>query len=109
MPYDEKVNIANKLHKQFVHPRSERLIKFVKDASETDNEFINSIRSVESSCNIYQRYKEPALVDFSLAKDFSETIAMDFKPFRRMHFFTLSIMLLNIVKLISSLEREKTL
>lgn len=100
MPYKEKVNVANKLHKHFVHPRSDRLIKFVKDASVTGNEFINSIRSVESSCNTCQHYKKPALVGFSLAKDFNETVTMDVKPFRGMHFFTLSIMLLDIVKLI---------
>ena len=98
MSYKEKANVAKKLHKQFVHPRWDRLIKFVKDASVTDNEFINSIRSVESSCNTCQHYKKPALK--TLAKDFNETVAMDVKPFRGMHFFTLSIMLLDIVKLI---------
>ena len=36
-----------------------------------------------------QYYKKPALcplVGFSLAKDFNETVTMDLKPFRRVHF-----------------------
>ena len=71
MPHNKKANAANELHKQFPHLRSDRLIKLVKDAGVTDNEFINSVRSVESSCDTCQRYKKPALrpvVGFSLAK-----------------------------------------
>ena len=56
----------------------------------TDTEFINSIRSVESSCDTCQHYTKPAVhpvVGFSLVEGFNETVAMDLKPFRRVHFF----------------------
>ena len=100
MQQGRKVNIANKLHKQFAHSRSDLLIKLVKDAGVTENEFINSIRSVQSSCDTSQHYKKPAVcpvVGFSLAKDFNETVAMDLKLFKGAHFFTLLMMLLDIV------------
>ena len=61
MPHNEKVNVANKLHLQFAHLRSDHLIKLVKYADVTDNEFIKSVRSVESSCDTCQHYKKPAL------------------------------------------------
>ena len=71
IPHNEKANVINKLHKQFAHPRADRLITLVKDAGKTGNEFINSIKSVESSCDTCQCYKKPALcpaVGFSIAK-----------------------------------------
>ena len=46
IPYDKKVNVSNKLYKQFAHPRSDQsirsdqLIKLVKFAGVIGNEFI---------------------------------------------------------------------
>ena len=64
IPHDEKVNVTNELHKQFAYPRSDWLITLVKDSGVTDNEFINSIRSVESSWDIMSVLQEASSLSF---------------------------------------------
>ena len=81
MSADKVINVANNY-------KNGLLI----NAGVTDNEFINTIRSVEVSCYTCQSSKEPAVcpvVGFSIAENFNQTVAMDLKPFRSVHFLTL--------------------
>lgn len=81
----EKQRIAVKLHKQFAHPRSERLKKLIKDSG-VDDEYLNkSIDKVGIECQICTKYKRQAerpVVSFSLARNFNELVSMDLKFFK---------------------------
>ena len=78
----EKQQITMKLHKQFGHPKSSRLMGLVKTSGIT---FLDSVKELVQSCEICLRYKKAnlrSIVGFSLVHDFNETVAMDLKPFR---------------------------
>ena len=86
----EKQQIAVKLHKQFGHPKSSRLIDLIKTSGITDKNFIDIVKELDEKCDICLRYKKPKsrpVVGFSLAHDFNETVAMDLKPFRNVYIF----------------------
>ena len=73
-----------KLHQQFAHAPSKRIISLVKDANVEDQELFKSIIDAEDNCQICKRYKRPQLkpaVGFSLAKDFHETVSTDLKTY----------------------------
>ena len=81
-----------KLHKQFGHPKSSRLINLIKTSGITDSIFLDSVKELDQSCEICLRYKKSNLrpiVGFSLAHDFNETVTMDLKPFRNVYIFHL--------------------
>ena len=78
----DKKKIAVKLHKQFSHPRSNKLHKLLGDRDIKDRELFNLIEKVEADCVIGRQYKRPMpkpIVTFSLAKEFNESVAMDIK------------------------------
>ena len=86
----EKKQIAMKLHKQFGHPKSSKLIDLIKTSGITDTSFLELVKELDQNCDICLRYKRPQLrpvVGFSLAHDFNETVAMDLKPFRNIYIF----------------------
>ena len=69
-----KRKVALKLHQQFAHAPSKRIISLVKDANVEDHEL--SIIDAEDNCQICERYKRLQLkpaIGFSLAKDFKVT------------------------------------
>ena len=73
---------ARKLHHQFAHPSSKRLINYIKNAGIDDSELFNCIENVTQSCNTCKRYKRPSprpIVMFPLATQFNETVALDLK------------------------------
>ena len=86
--------IGIKLHKQFGHPKSARLIDLIKTAGISDKDLLDMVKDLDKSCEICMRYKSCELcmrykrpssrpvVGFSLAHDFNETVAMDLKQFR---------------------------
>ena len=79
---------AVKLHEQFAHARSERLIKLLKDGGVTDKEFFKCIEDVEKKCVICQQYKRPPpkpVVCFPRARSPNINIAMDLKAFGEKH------------------------
>ena len=81
----EKKYIAIKLHKQFGHPKSARLIDLIKTAGISDKDLLDMVKDLDKSCEICMRYKRPSsrpVVGFSLSHDFKETVAMDLKQFR---------------------------
>ena len=78
----DKKKIAVKLHKQFSHPRSNKLHKLLRDGDIKDRELFNLIEKVEADCVICRQYKRPMpkpIVTFSFAKEFNESVAMDIK------------------------------
>ena len=81
----DKKKIAVKLHKQFSHPRGNKLHKLhklLRDGDTKDRELFNLIEQVEADCVISRQYKHlmPKLViTFSFAKEFNEPVAMDVK------------------------------
>lgn len=76
----EKINMSRKLHKQFGHASSEKLINLLKKAGNTDKDIFKCIEKVVSECVTCQRYKKPAprpVVCFPRATDHNQTVAMD--------------------------------
>ena len=102
----EKQQIAIKLHRQFGHPESSRLIDLVKSAGISDNEFLDLSKNFYESCEICIHYKKPKsrpVVGLSLAHDINNTVAMDLKSFRNGY-----ILHLNKIKCLSKdLFKEK--
>ena len=76
----EKYKVALKLHRQFSHPRSERLLSLLQDCEINDKELKSHIKDLDEKCEIcikYKRTKPRPVVGFPLAKAFNETMAMD--------------------------------
>ena len=48
----EKQQIAVKLHKQFGHPKSSRLIDLIKSLGITDNFFFDIAKELDQSCDM---------------------------------------------------------
>ena len=75
---EEKRKTAIKLHKQFAHPRSDQLIKLIKDGGIEDRDLFSMIQEVEATCEICIKYKKPhsrPVVGFSLGKEFNDTVS----------------------------------
>ena len=78
----EKKYIAIKLHKQFGHPKSARLIDLIKTAGISDKDLLDMVKDLDKSCEICMRYKRPSsrpVVEFSVAHGFNETVAINLK------------------------------
>ena len=78
----ERHRIAVKIHKQFGHPRYNKLRKLVSDAGVSDPKFFETLEDVEKSCDICKRFKKGPLrpvVGFDMAKVFNEVVALDLK------------------------------
>ena len=48
-----------KLHKQYGHPKSSRLIDLIKTSGITDSTFLDSVKELNQSCEICLCYKKP--------------------------------------------------
>ena len=48
-----------KLHTQFGHARSERIIQLVKNAGVNDEQFEEKIKAAGNNCKVCKRYKKP--------------------------------------------------
>ena len=89
----EKRKAAIKLQKQFAHPRSDRLIKLIKDGRIEDRDLFSMIQEVEATCEICIKYKKShstPVVGFSLGKEFNDTVSMDLKTFKGVQFLHLT-------------------
>ena len=81
----EKGKIALKIHKQFSHPSSEKLLSLVKNAGVKDKEFLQLVKDVPSQCEVCQRFKKAKpkpIVGMPLASTFNELVAMDIKEIK---------------------------
>ena len=82
---NDKTKIINKLHRQFSHPSSEKMNRFVKNAGVTDREFLDILSECPCKCEICIKYKktEPRpVVGLPLATRFNETVVMDIKEIK---------------------------
>ena len=80
LTYTEKYKVALKLHRQFSHPHSERLLSLLHDCEINDEELKSHIKDLDEKCEIcikYKRTKPRPVVGFLLAKTFNETMVMD--------------------------------
>ena len=78
----EKHDAMIKLHRQFSHPPTKRMITFLKDANVKDPETYDILNDVSNSCDVCQQYKRAPprqVAGLSLAHVFNETVAMDLK------------------------------
>ena len=85
---------AKKLHQQFGHPSSERLIKLVKNSGETNEELITSIIEITNNCDICKKYKKSPprpVVTLPVATEFNQMIAMDIKVFKNNDIYFLHV------------------
>ena len=79
-----KRKAAHKLHLQFAHATSERIIKLAKDAGSDDKELFALIKEIAEKCETCKRYSKPKLrpaIGFSLAKEFNDVLSMDLKDY----------------------------
>ena len=87
-------NVAKKLHQQFGHPSTKRLVKLINDAGEANADLINKIEEVGDQCDTCKRYKRTPsrpVVTFPLATVFNETVAMDLKVYRNNSIYFLHV------------------
>ena len=80
-----KKTAAKKLHHQFGHPSTKKLVKFVKDSGEDNEELIKELEDVRSNCDTCKRYKPTPprpVVTFPLATEFNQTVGMDLKIYK---------------------------
>ena len=82
-------DIAMKLHRQFAHPTSNKLIKLINSAGQEwrNNENLKAeILKVTNECNNCQVFKKPSLrpvVGLPMASRFFECVARDLKFYRK--------------------------
>ena len=78
----EHYKIAVKVHKQFVHPRHQKLKSLFSTAGVSDPDFFESLEKIEKECETCQKFQRGPLrpvVGFSMAKEFNEVVALDLK------------------------------
>ena len=71
---EQKVKVIDKLHTQFAHPSSSRLLSLLKDAGLFDEDLKAIAEETSKGCNVCKRYKKtPArpVVSLPLATKFS--------------------------------------
>ena len=84
--------IARKLHKQFGHPKAEKLIDLVRKSGQNDSNLIASIRNISSNCEICRKFKKPPLrpvVSMPLASKLNDVVSMDLKTWGSKHFLVM--------------------
>ena len=82
-------NIANKLHTQFAHPTSEKLIKLVRNAGISDKILEKEIAAISQTCIYclqYKRVPPRPVVSMPMATSFNETVSMDLKMWGKYFF-----------------------
>ena len=81
---DDKKKAAKKLHEQFAHASSKRIIDLLRDEGTDDSELFDSIRSCEDNCEtckLYKKSKPRPAVGFSLSKNLNDVVCIDLKFF----------------------------
>ena len=82
---NDKSAVAKKLHSQFAHPPSDKLIRLISAAGlGNDTALIKAVKEITQNCTICKEYRRPPLrpvVAMPLANSFNEVVAMDLKMF----------------------------
>ena len=85
---------ALKLHRQFAHPSSEKLISLLKSAELGSAELISCVNKVTESCEVCRRYKKPRprpVVAMNMGKTFNDAVAMDLKVWQPNVYFLVMV------------------
>ena len=83
--------MACKVHRQFAHASSEKLLKLLRSAGEPwshDNELHDEILKVSKNCNICKLYNRPSpgpVVGMPMTSRFQECVAMELKFYKGKH------------------------
>ena len=78
----QKQRIAEMLHRQFSHAKSDKLKVLLRDAEVMDKGLEDLLGRLDDSCSICKKYKRPKprpVVGFPMAKTFNETVGMDLR------------------------------
>ena len=85
-------SIAKKLHFQFNHPSSEKLIKLLKDGGHGHQDLIKEVKLLPEKCLICIKRQKPPLrpvVCLPMASTFNEVLAVDLKAWGKYHFLVM--------------------
>ena len=86
MDQDHIENQAGKLHKQFGHPSSKRLIQLLKDGGINDKNYFDFVEKNSDECEICKKFRRTPskpVVCMPMAREFNETVAMDLKEWKK--------------------------
>ena len=84
--------VAIKLHKQFAHPPSEKLIDLLKSADLLNDELKQEVIKVSDDCEVCCKFKKPSarpIVSMPLASKFNDVVAMDLKVWGQHYFLVI--------------------
>ena len=77
----DKMKVARKLHSQFSHASTDKLLKLINNAGLVDHEELKeAVIEISQTCEICKVYRKPGykpVVSVSLAEEFNEVVAMD--------------------------------
>ena len=84
--------VADKLHRQFAHPTSDKLRKLLNDSGRKDSALHGAVEEVTNSCETCLRYRQPhprPAVSMPMASVFNETMSADLKIWKSSYFLVL--------------------
>ena len=84
--------VAHKLHQQFGHPTTSKLINLIRDAGVKHPGLENAINNVSKICAVCCRFKRPTphpVVSAPMASKYNEAIAMDLKVWGSHYFLVI--------------------
>ena len=84
--------VALKLHKQFGHPTSSKLINLIKKAGISNEKLIDEVNKVSNTCIICRKFRKPVskpVVALPIASKFNEVISMDLKIWGNKYFLVM--------------------
>ena len=84
--------IAEKLHKQFGHPRGNKLIELVKQSGRNDKKLLDAIEKVSLECQVCKKFKKPPnrpVVAMPMARNFNDMMATDLKVWGSRYFLVM--------------------
>ena len=84
--------IAKKLHIQFDHPTTEKLVKLLKTGGYSDKELVKEVRETTEKCvTCIKRQKPPLrpIVCMPIASKFNECVAIDLKVWDKVYFLVM--------------------
>ena len=79
---------ALKLHRQFAHPRVEKLLKLLKNAGNGDEDLVKQVKKVSSECKVCREYRKAPprpVVGLSMGNEFNDCVAMDLKKYQNIY------------------------
>ena len=83
---------ASKLHRQFGHTGSEKLVKLLRNAGIRNRKLELEIEAVTKGCETCMKFKRPVprlVVALPMANKFNEVIAMDLKVWDKYYFLVI--------------------